>query len=224
MEEKIFACSIIVSFLVHLVAIGSLLYANVHYAKKVPREIEVVYHAQAQKAVVEKKKLKVKSVKEKKMAPSPEILEKKGRGPSPVMKDIIKQAAKLKVYKKRFNQMSSLDGKRHVSVPVLKSEKITNPQYLSYHEVIRNKIRNRAYFYIDSPDFQAGSVYLTFVVSSKGELTDLKIIKEKTSANSYLRNAGLQSIKESAPFPPFPRDLIYPELSFNVVISFEVDE
>jgi len=34
----------------------------------------------------------------------------------------------------------------------------------------------------------------------------------------------LRSIKDANPFPPFPKDLNYPELTFNVVISFEVNE
>jgi len=106
----------------------------------------------------------------------------------------------------------------------LKSEKITNPKYINYHEVIRSKIKNRAYFYVNDPQFESGEVYLTFVLNSDGHLSRIKIIDEKTRANSYLRSVGLRSIKESSPFPTFPSDLAYPELSFNVIISFEVGE
>ena len=194
MEDKIFGCAMAVSFLAHAIALGSLLFADVSYTRKIPKEVEVVYQVQALKPKVVKKKPKVKSVKQAKRLPVPEILEKAGRGPSPMMKDIVKQAAKLKVHEKKFSHMSSPDGKRHVSVPLLKSEKITNPQYVNYHELIRSKIRNRAYFYIDSPEFQSGEVYLTFVISSQGVLEDLKIIESKTSANRYLKQ--MKSINE----------------------------
>ena len=119
--------------------------------------------------------------------------------------------------------MTSLIEKRSISVPVVATQKITNPNYIGYNDRIRDKIRNRAYFYIDDPQFQQGEVYLTFIVTSDGNLKDLQIIGERTHANDYLRAVGLRSVKESSPFPPFPASLKYPELSFNVVISFQVN-
>ena len=62
------------------------------------------------------------------------------------------------------------------------------------------------------------------MLSSDGSLKEIKIINNKTVANDYLRNVGLRSIKESSPFPAFPFDLKYPELSFNIVISFEIHD
>ena len=75
--------------------------------------------------------------------------------------------------------------------------------------------------YLNDPQFVTGEVYLTFILLSNGTLRDVKIIDEKTTANAYLRNLGLRSIKESNPFPSFPGDLTYPELTFSVVIAFE---
>ena len=119
---------------------------------------------------------------------------------------------------------TALKSERKISVPVLKSEKITNVKYVSYNESIRQKIRQQAYKYAENPDFQSGEVYLTFVLGSDGQLKDIKIIEDKTRANTFLRNVGLRSVREASPFAAFPKDLMYPELTFNVVISFEVKE
>jgi hypothetical protein len=35
---------------------------------------------------------------------------------------------------------------------------------------------------------------------------------------------GVKSVQEAGPFPPFPQDLNYPELTFNVSISFQYKE
>ena len=55
---------------------------------------------------------------------------------------------------------------------------------------------------------------------SDGSLKRIQLIEDKTSANAYLRRIGLSIIKVKS-FSEFPQDLNYPELSFNMVISFE---
>lgn len=126
--------------------------------------------------------------------------------------------------KKQLPQITKLDHGPKITIPLLETEKITNPQYLSYNDRIRQKIKQRAYHYVNDPDFEKGEVYLTFVLLSNGDLKETKVINSKTLANNYLRRVGLKSIEESSPFPPFPKDFNYPELTFNVVISFEVEE
>jgi TonB family protein len=110
--------------------------------------------------------------------------------------------------------------KKSVSVPMLESEKINNPSYQNYYSLVRARIRQRAYF--NYSEYYAGEVYLTFILNNDGSLKDIKIIEEKSSGGPYLRTVGLKSIKEATPFPPFPKELNYPELTFNVVISFQV--
>ena len=46
-------------------------------------------------------------------------------------------------------------------------------------EAISRNIKRRAYAYVNHPDFEAGEVYLTFVLGSGGDLRALKIIEEK---------------------------------------------
>lgn len=114
-----------------------------------------------------------------------------------------------------------------VSIPVFKAEKMTNPQYLSYENAIRTKIRNRAYFLLDElmteADLEPGEVYLTFLITSDGVLKEIQIIEEKTQANDFLRKVSLMSVKEASPFPPMP-DNKYPEITYNITISYEVNK
>ena len=113
--------------------------------------------------------------------------------------------------------------KPRISVPFLESDKTKNPKYLSYNQAISERIKRQAYTYIHHPQFEDGHVCLTFVLTSSGILKDLRINDHLTSANAYLRDVSLKSILESNPFPPFPKDLNFFELTFNVAITFEVN-
>jgi hypothetical protein len=115
----------------------------------------------------------------------------------------------------------SLEEKR-IEIPVFQSEKITNPKYLNYNQSIREKIRAHAYQFIDNPEFTGGEVYLTFVVASDGRLRNLKVLEHRTHATEFLRQAGVKSVKAAQPFDPFPEGLSFSELTFNVVISFQL--
>lgn len=112
--------------------------------------------------------------------------------------------------------------KKRITVPPVKSEKMKNPVYNSYYQTVREKIRNRAYIHYSR--FETGVVYVTFVVTSDGRLKEVKLIEEKSRAGDYLKDIALKSIHDSTPFPAFPNSLQFPELSFNVVISFEVND
>jgi outer membrane biosynthesis protein TonB len=192
------------------------------------KSMEIRYHAKPVQEIVEKTARieRVSDFKEtRKLASlgSKNLIDKQLTG-SALLRDTDKLSRRIDVPDKQPLKMTNLVEKRSISVPVVASQKITNPKYVGYNDRIRDKIRNRAYFYIDDPQFQSGEVYLTFVVTADGNLKDLQIIGERSRANEYLRTVGLRSVKESSPFPPFPADLQYPELSFNVVISFEVGE
>ena len=118
-----------------------------------------------------------------------------------------------------------LDASRKITLPPIGTTKITNPKYITYNddmrEAISRNIKQRAYTYVNHPDFEAGQVYLTFVLASNGMLRQLQIIENKTAANDYLRRVALKSIQESSPFPPFPAGFDYPEFTFNLLISFQ---
>ncbi|MFC1703428.1 energy transducer TonB [Candidatus Omnitrophota bacterium] len=110
---------------------------------------------------------------------------------------------------------------KKVVVPEL-STTIESPAYLTYYQIIRERIRDLAYLHYVR--YQEGEVFLSFVLSSHGSLKDIRIFDDKSTNDAYLRDVALKSIKDATPFPSFPKELEYPELSFNVIISFEVDD
>lgn len=113
--------------------------------------------------------------------------------------------------------------KKRVTLPALEmSTRIKSPSYSGYYELIRERIRHAAYQ--NYSQTETGEVYLAFVVGTDGSLKDVRYIDDKSTPSYYLKDTAIRSIRESAPFPPFPRDLDYPQLSFNVIISFQIDE
>jgi TonB family protein len=111
--------------------------------------------------------------------------------------------------------------KKKITLPAVDLGKIGSPSYISYYQIVREKIRRAAYQNYNRND--TGEVYITFIISSAGYLKDVRLIEEKSVAAEYLKVIALNSVKNASPFPNFPKELDYPQLSFNVVISFEVE-
>ena len=111
--------------------------------------------------------------------------------------------------------------KKKITLPPVDIEKMNNPTYVSYYQFVREKIRRAAYQnYTRS---ETGEVYMAFVISSSGILKEVRLVEEKSSLKYYLRETALRSVRDASPFPEFPKDLNYPQLSFNVIISFEIE-
>jgi len=111
--------------------------------------------------------------------------------------------------------------KKKITLPAVSLDKIGNPSYISYYQVVREKIRRAAYQNYNRNE--TGEVYITFIISDAGYLRDVRLVEEKSRAADYLKNIALVSVKNASPFPRFPKELDYSQLSFNVVISFEVE-
>jgi len=111
--------------------------------------------------------------------------------------------------------------KKRIVIPPIDIKKINNPIYVSYYQTVREKIRHSAYN--NFAQAEEGEVYLTFTLSSNGYISDIRLVEEKSSPNPYLRKVGFASIKQASPFPNFPKELDYPQLTFNVIISFEIE-
>ncbi|UCB57367.1 MAG: energy transducer TonB [Candidatus Omnitrophota bacterium] len=94
--------------------------------------------------------------------------------------------------------------------------------YLEYYKAVREEIRR---FVIESsPRFIAcGEVCLYFVLSSDGKLEEIKVVEERSTKNQQLKKIAARGVQGAAPFSPFPEDLGEKQLSFNVVISFELE-
>jgi TonB family protein len=111
--------------------------------------------------------------------------------------------------------------KKTISLPPIDMDKSGNPSYISYYQIVREKIRRSAYQ--NHNRNEEGEVYLSFIVSSDGALKAVKVIEEKSLLTPYLKETALRSINQATPFPDFPKELNYPQLSFNVLISFKLE-
>lgn len=127
----------------------------------------------------------------------------------------------LGIPKPAFAGANPLAIKRKIALPAIEMAKIDNPSYISYYQVVREKIRRSAYQ--NYTHNQTGEVYISFIISNDGFIKDVRMIEEKTNALDYLKSIALKSVKDASPFPNFPKELDYPQLSFNIIISFEIE-
>jgi len=234
MEKNLFLTGLLLSFFVHAATIGllSLSHARLSLFKKSSKSIEITYQ-RIKSATRKNKEIVVKDLKvSKDLKPQKKqtvkVLSRENNMFSIIgdrIKDISKLRGNLLASQKKSPTVSMLDTGRKITLPPMGTTKISNPKYITYNDdmraVISRNIKRRAYTYVNHKDFEAGKVYLTFVLSSSGMLKQLQIIDSKTSANEYLRNVGIKSIRESSPFPPFPMGFNYPEFTFNLLISFQ---
>jgi len=111
--------------------------------------------------------------------------------------------------------------KKKISLPPIDTNKIKNPSYISYYQLVREKIKRAAYQ--NYTGTEEGEVTITFVISAEGALKDLRLVEEKSSQSSYLTEIALSSVRDASAFPGFPKELDYPQLSFNLAITFEIE-
>ncbi len=219
-----------IAFLLSLIAHGVILYQNPNFnlhlpsADKKKQNLEVSYIEPIPKTQAHTETLKTRQdflklpseVTAAKITPPPfidkEAFFKKGR-------EAISQ--KYTFAKPAFIKPDIIAVKKKITLPPIDINKIDNPSYISYYQMVREKIRRGAYQ--NYSRVEVGEVYLSFVILSDGSLKETRLIEEKSSPSIYLREIALRSIKEASPFPNFPKDLDYPHLSFNVIISFEVE-
>ncbi|MFA4888168.1 MAG: energy transducer TonB [Candidatus Omnitrophota bacterium] len=120
-----------------------------------------------------------------------------------------------------FSKPDIIAIKKKIIFPPIDLEKINNPSYISYYQVVREKIKRCAYQIYTGKE--TGEVTISFIISDDGFLKELRLIEEKSSASQYLKETALRSVNEASPFPNFPKELDYPKLSFNLTITFEVE-
>ncbi|MCM8826684.1 MAG: energy transducer TonB [Candidatus Omnitrophica bacterium] len=92
-----------------------------------------------------------------------------------------------------------------------------NPAYMDYYSMIRERIKVNAYRYYDIND--KGKVHLSFILLNNGKLEDIFLTGAEGSRE--LVNIAFKSVRNSAPFPQFPKELNYPKLQFNISIYFK---
>lgn len=101
---------------------------------------------------------------------------------------------------------------------VIQSSKVKN-----YYKMIRERILNKAYRLYARDD--EGQVAIVFTLNTKGFVSDVKIVEEKTQATPYLQDITLKAVRSIRRFPAFPKELQnYKVLNFNLVITFKIRE
>jgi outer membrane biosynthesis protein TonB len=123
--------------------------------------------------------------------------------------------------KPTFSSPDIMAIKKKITLPEIEMARINNPSYISYYQIVREKIRRSAYQ--NYTHNEIGEVYISFIISNDGYIKDVHLIEAKTSASDYLKGIAARSVKDASPFPNFPKELDYPQLSFNIIISFEIE-
>lgn len=223
-SDRVFQIAFLISLLTHGVILFQNSNLNLFSTNKKEENLEVSYIKELQKTqdsktVVSKREpfLKIQSKINMEKRTPPPFVEKenifkitdKGTllGPKP-SKPILMKPDIIAIKKK-------------ITLPQIGLDKISNASYISYYQIVREKIRRAAYLNYTRTD--TGEVYISFIISCDGYLKEIRLVEEKSPSSPYLREIALKSIKDASPFPNFPKGLDYPQLSFNVIISFEVE-
>jgi outer membrane biosynthesis protein TonB len=228
MSNRFFYSAILISLALHLAVISFLSYEREKILPKRKKTAEITYQkikvTQSKPKPIERKPIKIEQ-KEESVKKEVEVLAHKPMDFNPMQPDGVKAPSRLikdlDMEKKVMSGPENFMKERKIEVPMLKIEKITNQKYLGYNDRLHQRIQQRANEIVENIKTHAGDVYLTFVLKSDGTLLQTKIIEERSNADNYLKQLSLRIINESGPFAPFPKDLTYPELTFNIIISFK---
>jgi outer membrane biosynthesis protein TonB len=217
-EDKTFQVALTISLIVHTTIFVKLPHINLFsQPRNLNHQIELTYIRE--KDTLPSIKLYKQTFPEK----ASHQASSRSVAPPPYVKNeqIFKKVKSVSIKKPELHKTEIISVKKKISLPSLSDEKANNPVYLNYYQIIREKIKRAAYG--NYTRLVSGEVHLSFVVLNSGKLRDLRIDEEKSTAYNYLKDITQKSIYDAEPFPEFPPELDYPELSFNVIISFEVE-
>lgn len=230
-QEVLPKITLLLSLLIHSAVLISLPYIKHIPQKKELTNLEVTYLRHVAEMLsnkdshgISKQMLSI----EKKELPKTDLPQDK-----PQIKDIFKfDFSKLLEPKETITiakpQPKIESGKvKKINLKNLPVETSQEPAYLSYSEIIRKKIQDKAYYYADEYFFfdnpREGKVFVTFTVTSQGQLKEFLILEDKSTKDLILQKIVRLAIENASPFQKFPPDLKYDERTFNQEISFELE-
>lgn len=229
LDNRIFQITLLISALAHgviLVQNTNFLYpaknkseekVEINYVKKPPENKPQPKSNFDRKIKAEPFRKMPEKITVEKMTPPPFV--EKNSSPAAV-----RQASALKADtdKPALIQAETLFIKKKVILPALMDpEKINNPSYMSYYQLVREKIRRCAFRNYNGRE--KGEIYLSFIISSDGSLQQIALLQENSSKSDYLTGIAVNSVKAASPFPAFPKELNYSYLPFKLSIVFEVE-
>ena len=225
-SDKFFYTAIVLSALTHItVVVVQLPSLNFLKLIKPKQEIQVVYIKNPPQPDIPKRSMPreplVRNIPAKIVSDNKSML-----APLQNSRNFLKRSAGLPtkepdIVKPFMLKPDIIPVKKKITLPPVESTQMKNPSYISYYQLVREKIRRAAYQNYSRTE--TGEIYLSFVISNDGSLRDVRLAEDKSTPSFYLRDIGTRSIKVAAPFPVFPKELDYPQLSFNVIISFEIE-
>jgi len=242
-ENKSFQLAVLVSVLLHFTVFLSAPYVGVIPKKQPFEPIKVAYikvkEKEPPKKIVGKKPGYPRYQALPPIAPEalPEIGKEDAANPLPVFEILPQAAPKQEQVKKEEPTVETIGagssgraiigGKGDKFETVVNNEKDSGRKatYISYYRSVREKIRYYAdKNYIKEGSASQGEVFLSFVVTSGGELLHIMIIDARSAEDLLLRNLAINSIRDASPFPAFPEGMTQHQITFNVVISFELNK
>ena len=235
LNSRVFQFSLILSLAIHVAVLSRHYGQQIFSSEKKAKQVKVKYvkasatklisrpktgnSASAPKSSVREPLFKIPNriSREKQMPPPPPFVERQKiqqtNRPIPLPQAVFNKPSIAKPIE--------ISMRKKISLPPIDVNKINNPVYISYYQVVREKIKRSAYQNYASTE--TGEVTVSFLISDNGYLKDMRLVEEKSSASPYLREIAARSVKDASPFPNFPKDLAYPQLSFNLTITFEVE-
>jgi TonB family protein len=92
--------------------------------------------------------------------------------------------------------------------------------YINYYQLIREKIR-QALKERYKRSYGEGDVTLIFMLDSDGLLAAIDTNEAGLIKDPALNQLAMESVKAASPFPPFPKELSVPKMTFDLTISFK---
>lgn len=120
-----------------------------------------------------------------------------------------------------------IEGKGRRFETIVNNEKDSGKKatYIGYYRLVREKIRYYAdRNYTKEGSASQGEVFLSFTVTSNGELLHIMIVDNKSADDPLLRNIAIDSVRDASPFHVFPQGMNQYQITFNVIISFELNK
>lgn len=218
LENRIFQVSLLVSVLIHSVFFLGIPRMPFFPSRRSLESLKITYY-------------RIKELPKKKTIPR--------KGAEPIARKLpeIKKEEILKPPRPAKKRTKKTEAKRrHVSAvekakekkfeTVIKEEQddARKATYISYYRAVREKIRQYAdRNYPRRRRLGAGEVFLSFVVASSGELLQVRVIDKGSTNDALLRNIAINSIRDASPFPSFPKGMGQYQITFNIIISFELN-
>ena len=216
-DNSIFKIAFLASILFHSIFFLTIPETSFMPTRRSLEKIEITYYKIKKE---EPKKKKTSSVIRKPIIKNlPKVTKEEVLKPP---KEIAKEASKPKVEEKTTVALKKVEEKKFETV--IKEEKDTAKKvtYINYYRAVREKIRKYAdRNYPKARDLGEGEVLLNFIISSSGELLQIRVVNGKSVKDPDLREIAINSIKDASPFPPFPKGMSQYRITFNLILAFE---